>query len=273
MKTNNIYYIFKLKNDFEIKHSKNSAYSLRAHANFLGLDSSVLSAILKGKRDLPYKYAEEICKKLKLTETENKSFLFSVKYQKNKRKSKLLSSDKIAHEKILDEQRHYNVISKWEYYTVLNLIKLNNFKSNHMWMAKKLGIPVVKLEKIIEELLKIGLMEKDKNGDYKRTVSKLNTTQDLYSKALRESHKQIFDIAKEKIDTVSINKRFYSNSTIPISINKIQIAKEIIRDFRDKLCDLLKDDDCSEVYNLTVGLFPLTNVDDNLSEENNEILQ
>ena len=58
------FYINKIKEDLSHKQRLNPHYSLRAYARDLGIHSSTLSQILKGKRPLPLKNSVEIVKKL-----------------------------------------------------------------------------------------------------------------------------------------------------------------------------------------------------------------
>lgn len=69
----------KLINDeFRRRRTKNSRYSQSAFAKFLGLDTTYLSKLIKGKILLSLDLAEKITKKLNLTTNERKDFLLSI---------------------------------------------------------------------------------------------------------------------------------------------------------------------------------------------------
>lgn len=74
----NATYRIRIQNEYKARAAKNSRYSQSAYAKFLGLDTTYLSKLLNGKILLSLDLAEQITKKLKLTPTERKEFLFSV---------------------------------------------------------------------------------------------------------------------------------------------------------------------------------------------------
>jgi transcriptional regulator with XRE-family HTH domain len=61
---NHDYTVDLLLKEFDQRKLKNSRYSLRAYARDLGVDSSFLSKVLRGKRILGYKVAEDMRKRL-----------------------------------------------------------------------------------------------------------------------------------------------------------------------------------------------------------------
>ena len=71
-------YRVRLSEEFKAKRSKNSRYSQNAYAKFLGLDTTYMSKLLKGKILLSLDLADQITKKLNLKEEERREFLFSV---------------------------------------------------------------------------------------------------------------------------------------------------------------------------------------------------
>lgn len=82
MAEDNLSYIQILKDHFEKVKMKNSNYSLRAFAMFLGLDPSLLSRILSEKEIPSLDTADIICQKLKLPLEEAKAFMQSVADEK-----------------------------------------------------------------------------------------------------------------------------------------------------------------------------------------------
>jgi uncharacterized protein (TIGR02147 family) len=247
-----------LKNDFINRQRKNESFSLRAYSKFLGISPATLSEVMRERRNLPQKYADVVANKLNLGPIEKQLFLKSILIQKRSLKDlvKLKIEDKS--QTILDEQRDFNIIAHWEYYGFLNLIETHDFQNNTAWISQKLSISKLRVKQVKDELLHAGHIE-EKNNILVRKKVNLNTTQDVVSKAIRQSHKESLEMAIDKIESVDISKRFYSSSTVPVSIDKLDEAKELIRDFREKLCALLQEGKKEEVYNLNIQLYPLTN--------------
>jgi transcriptional regulator with XRE-family HTH domain len=67
-----------MSNEFKRRCAKNSRYSQSAFAKSLGLDTTYMSKLLKGKILLSLDLAEQITKKLRLSQEEKRDFLLSV---------------------------------------------------------------------------------------------------------------------------------------------------------------------------------------------------
>ena len=155
MEINEIFYLSKLKSELASRQKLNSHYSLRAFAKDLGIDSSNLSAVLKKKRNLPPHRAQKISESLNLGPTESALFINSTL-----RKKMNLDDIEVKEESkkyILDEI-YYQVISQWEYFAFLQLLKLDDFKSDINWISKKLGISNLRSEVVIDDLIKLRLL-------------------------------------------------------------------------------------------------------------------
>ncbi|MFN8370802.1 MAG: DUF4423 domain-containing protein [Bacteriovoracaceae bacterium] len=240
------------------RQKENPAYSLRAFAKFLSLQPAVVSDIINGKRPVPQKHAVHIANKLLLEPKERHLFLSTVINSKASLKN--LARIVIAEneETLLNDERYYKIIAEWEHYAILSLLDLKKFKSDIAWIANRLGISKVRAEDCVSRLIDSGLIVSSDAGELSKAVAKVTTTKDISSVAIRLSHKETLQLAEKKIDEVEVGARDYSSSTIAIDPKNIPEAKELIREFRRKLSALLKDGDPSEVYQLSVQMFPLT---------------
>lgn len=72
-------YVEILADELKRRQRVNPKYSLRSFAQTLGIHSSSLSAILKGKRNLPVSYVDGFSQVLKLSEERQKVFKNSVR--------------------------------------------------------------------------------------------------------------------------------------------------------------------------------------------------
>ncbi len=247
-----------LISEYSKKQKKNPAYSLRSFSKFLGLAQATLSEVMRDKRKLPLKHAIPVAEKLNLDPSTKTMFVKSVELSKASLKNLELKTDHYLDETVLDEQRDYNIIAYWEYYGLLNLIETKDFINDEHWIAKRLDIKVSRVSQVKKELIARGYL-KEEQGNLTRIQTKLTTSQDVFSKALRHSHKESLEMAIEKIDSVHLDKRFLSSSTIPVSMEKMDEAKKLIREFRAKMTALLAEGDKEEVYQFCIQLYPLTN--------------
>lgn len=255
METNNAFYINKIKEDLSHRQRVNPSYSLRAYSNFLGLHSSTLSQVLNGKRTLPLKNAKTVVDKLNLGPKDKTLFLESL--YRTKTKIDDIKIDQNDDRFILDES-HSKVIAEWEHYAVLTLFDVTNFKASIDEIATRLGITHLRAQVVLNNLLICNLLNKDENGNLKKTHSNVRTTEDVSTKALRDSHLETLEIGKTKLEEVDIELRDFSAMTIAMSLEKLPEAKTIIREFRQKMSSLLRDGNKTDVYQLAIQFYPLT---------------
>jgi uncharacterized protein (TIGR02147 family) len=62
----------------------------------------------------------------------------------------------------------------------------------------------------------------------------------------------------QKIDEIEIELRDFSSLTLVIDPQKINEAKQVIKEFRKKMTSLSMQDNPQEVYQLAIQFFPLT---------------
>lgn len=252
------YYIHKLKEDLSLKQKQNPHYSLRAYARDLGLHSSTLSQILKGKRALPLKNAGEVAFKLNLGPKEKTLFLESL----YKTKTSIDDIDISQDDRFLIDESYYKVIAEWEHYAVLTLFDVASFEATPLEISQRLGITENRADVVLNNLLNCELIKHEK-GKLVKSHSSIRTTEDITSQALRESHKEVLEMGKEKLDKVAVEKRDYSSMTIAVDPEKMTEAKTIIREFRQKMLALLRDGNKTGVYQLAIQFYPLTNDENN----------
>ncbi|MNL56718.1 hypothetical protein D3C87_1802300 [compost metagenome] len=86
----------------------------------------------------------------------------------------------------------------------------------------------------------------------------MDSEKDIPSSAIREFHSQHLKKASEVLQTAPVEKRDFTTMTIPVNVKHLKKAKKYIADFQDRMALLLSEGDTTEVYDLTIQLFPLT---------------
>lgn len=248
MEQNTAYYITKIKEDLSLRQRVNPHYSLRAYARDLGIHSSTLSQVLKGKRPLPVKISQEFVTKMGLGPKER---TYRVKTSIDF--INISSND----ERFMLDESYSKVIAEWEHYTVLELYDLVDFEMSLDEVSQRLGITPNRADVVITNLITCGLL-KHENGKLVRAHSHIRTTEDTKSQALKEAHLETLDIGKKKLEEVDVERRDYSVMTIAMDPDKLPEAKTIIREFRQKMAALLRDGNKKEVYQMAIQLYPLT---------------
>ena len=250
----NTHYLSKLKDVFSIRQKKNPHYSLRAYARDLGLSPATISQVLNGHRKLPVKYVQDVAKNLALSPFESSLFLES--FYRDKTKLHQIQIDP-QEESILLDESYYRVISEWEHYAVLTLFDVKDFIPEPSNIASRLGILLNRAEVVLHNLLTCGLLKEDSAKGFVKAQGRVRTAEDVPSQALKNSHLENLDLAKDKL-SLPIDQRDFSSVTFALDPQRIPMAKAIIREFREKMMSLMKEGELSEVYQMAIQFYPLS---------------
>lgn len=248
------YYLQKMKEDLSQKQRRFPKYSLRAYARDIGIHPATLSQILNGNRPLPIKDSQQVVKKLNLGPKERTLFLESLH-----RSRVSLDEIKVPAEdnRLMLDESYFNVIAEWEHYAVLTLFDVKDFVATPEEIAKRYGITENRAEVVLNNLLTCGLVRHDENGLVK-AQSRVRTTEDVTSIALKKSHLEALEMGKEKLEEVDVAERDFSSLMVAVDKEKILEAKTIIREFRQKMLALLETGEKTEVFQLAIQFYPLT---------------
>lgn len=233
---------------------------MRAFARDIGVASSYVTNLFKHRTCLPEKIAQRIVKKLDLEEDESKEFLDVVK----KDNHHLLEQKKREQQ----DQKNYvelsgpelEVLRDWTHMQIFTLLECDNFKSDVGWIAEKLSLNTKVVEECLNRLEKIGLVKPTANG-IEKVHQKVTTTRDIPSDVIRSLLTQQISAALKKIETVDIDMRDFSCSTIPFDVSKIEDAKKMLLAFRREFVKKFGQGvgKKNHVYNLNLQLFPVSN--------------
>lgn len=249
-----------LKEELAKRCLANSSYSLRSLALHLKVSPGRISEWVNKKSGLKLLKAEEILQILNCPEKQVKLILEELDAAEyltlisNKKKSDQINKEFNASQL---KAKELVLVSKWYYYGIINLISLNSFNGSSSSMAKSLGISTSQVEKAINILVDFGILLRDKNS---LLLSKkdISTSTDIPSQVIKNFHKQISVIAQESLQSVDVKKRDFTNIMMPANSKNLALAKIEIINFRRKICRLLEKGDKTEVYNLSIQLFPIT---------------
>jgi uncharacterized protein (TIGR02147 family) len=242
-----------MSGQFQAAKLRNPSFSLRAFSRKIGLSSSAVSEIFSGKRKVSRKLAERVLLTLQQDADVIQNVLSAFDEVAKSRQPAAVEYRAISIET-------YAVISEWYHFAILNLMETVDFESNAAWIAQRLGLDSSVVEGAVNRMAALGML-KWEDGKLKRVEKKLTTSDDIANAALKRAHKQNLQLAAGAIDDVALDKRDFTAMTFAINMNRIPQAKKIIRRFLDEISDCLEAGDATEVYKLSVGLFPLTKLE------------
>lgn len=247
-----------LKGELTRRVQENPRYSLRAFSRALAVDVSQLSRALSGKGGLSLRNALRISSRLTLSPEEKAKFLESIVQERQKEAfNKLSVQNNETPKKLSLEADLFDFMSNWYYPAILELTRIEGFRSDPVWIAKSLGIATVQSRWALEQLVRLGLLVREGKTLRKSTPHMDTADKSVTTPALRKLQKQVLQKAMHSLENDPIEERSVSSMTMAIDPKKLQIAKKLIEDFTDQLCNVLESGNRKRVYQFSVALFPL----------------
>lgn len=238
-----------LRSEFIRRNELNPKYSLRAYAKSLGVSPATLSLVMRGKKPFTPSLISKISLALRIPPKE------MLKYQAQLFKERVSPSMRKIYE-VIDLDR-LSVISNWYHYAILNLMRVKGFKSDPLWISRRLGISSAQVQDALERLVRVGILKIEKNqlidlsNQFTSHIHDSKTSQ-----AARENQKQLFGLATEAIDSVSYENRNHTGVTIAFDKKNLEKAKKMIAEFRKEFHETFDQSKNAEaVYHLSIGFF------------------
>lgn len=165
----------KLKREFEARREKNSRYSLRAFAAFLGTDHSTLSQILRAKRPICANAVRAWGEKLGMTPEETAVYV-AAQYVPD-------PSTTRRHEQL----RHWTaeamaIVNERIHWHILRLLHSRSFQADCRWIAAEIGTSVDQVNLALSRLLRLRLLEMARSGKWRNLMGRGQPTEAQFKK-------------------------------------------------------------------------------------------
>jgi uncharacterized protein (TIGR02147 family) len=257
------------------KKELDKSFSARKWAKEMGLNGhSLLAMILQGKRSIKVKHADFFSKWFEFNSNEERYFKTLIQFYN----SKTVEEKKFVFEVLSElnpnnnfdaiEVNQYEVIANWIHMAIMAMTQLKDFKGTEEEVFSLLGgkATLYEIRAAITRLLNLTLLAWTEDGKLKATHNYVSTSNDIKNKAAREYHKQVMDLAKEALEEVPLDRREFQSFVMAVDNDKVDMAKQMIRDFRVKLHKAVSGNG-DNIYQTNVQFFQLTEN----SGENQEI--
>lgn len=262
LESNQPYYRMVLRKELETRSARNPRYSLRSFARDLKLSPQRLSDLIRGRYGLSGAQAKSIASELALSEPESHCFVSSADMlharsaQKRKQaEAEFTSASKSFSTLSLDS---FHVISEWYHFAILELTYVKDFQPEVAWISRQLGLSEFTVTEAIARLERVGLLERDKKGNFICTQEFVATSSGIPNDALRKFHRQLLEKAIQALDLQTVKERDVSSIIMAIDHHRLDEAKEDLKKFRREFAKKYgsgpKQD---EVYCLGIQLFKL----------------
>lgn len=238
---------------------RNPAYSLRSFAQSLGVNHAILSLLLRSKRKMTERHVLTIGTKLGLKPHELSYYIDQLKLEQP-----LTFESKYVRYLALSPDQ-FEVLTNWFPDAILELMRTKDFQSNAEWIATRLGISNVEAQATLERLERLKMIRRKADGSYEDCVGDTSTIPfgETTASAQRIHQKLLLELSSQKIETVPLEQRSHTSTTLAIPMKKLALAKQMIREFRSKMQRALQEPAGTneEVYQLQVSFFPLTRLE------------
>ncbi len=246
-----------LKNSLHKKKLNRASYSLRAFARDLDIESSLLSKILRGKYVITDKMVRRLLEKLGCHLDEIAGV---VKTARDLRVKRLYKKVHLA-ERVTDlSEKQMLLMRKWYWPALIELCQLPNFQGDPLWIAEKLKLSLEEVEETISTMIRDGFVVEEE-GVIRPSIHQPSTFwKPGTMRELQDLQKDVLRKAIEAVDEVPPELRSQTTLTFRVSKSKLHLITNEIRDFNMRINKLaeISSDLPDSVYNMTVGLYPLT---------------
>lgn len=243
-----------LKTELKRIQESSPRFSMRSFAKKLSVSQTELSEVINKKRKPSSRLVLNFFRHFSKNQAEYLHHVSNLNIAGIKLKKKDKHLFKL-------EEEQYKMISQWQHYAILSLIETHDFIPDYDWIANRLGESREKIELCLQNLRFLGLIKFDKNNHLVLTHEGIKTSDELTSKAIKESHLADLGIINEKIQaSLDVDKRDFTSCTYAVNSKNIKKFKQLVRKFQDQVAELVEDKNADEVYRMSIYFYPLTQI-------------
>lgn len=244
-----------LYEEFSLRCKKNANYSMRSFSKLLNVDSSSMSQILSGKRNVSSKKLTNFIQVLGAKPEVKNALLNFTNSRCVRNQLELHDSTDVYRQMTLDS---FDLISEWYHSAILELTFVCDFKSSPRWISTKLGIQVDVVKIAIGRLKRLKLLEEKDGVLYKTEVFITNFSEGVTSASLKNYQKQILSMAMDAIENIPPQEKDITGIIMAIDEKKLPEARLLIKKFRRELSEYLENGKQTRVYQLGIQLYPVS---------------
>ena len=238
----------------------NPAYSIRAFALVLGIDSSTLAKVLNGVRPITPRMGSRILGRLRLDKKTKRELLQSLHPE-------FLGGESFEGDVHTLSDGELSLLDGWESFAILSLFETRDFRSHPTWIAHRLGIEPERARYWLDNLKSAGLIRETRNG-LKLTGVSTRISREKNAREIHLLHLQYLDRAREMIVRDTLSDCLFTGVTMAVSTKKREEARRRIVEFQRSFAAYLCADSAEApdtVFRLNIQLFPLVSSPDETS--------
>ncbi|MBC7457871.1 MAG: DUF4423 domain-containing protein [Bdellovibrionaceae bacterium] len=238
-------------------YKSNSSFSLRQRTAKVGMCSQALvSQILQGKRNLTRDNLSEIATIFKLTK-------FEIDYLDKKISAKFHKIETVKDLNMSSEPRlpKNHLLSDWVNPYIKDIVNLKGFQLDSETIFSMLQgfIPLSKIKKSVDFLLKEGFWRKNLAGEVVLDEAAVTTTNGIANEKIRTFHTKALETALIGLKTLPVDKRKASTVLISVDQAKMDELRGIIDLFQKQLLEFIEKNPSGQdsLVQITTHLTPI----------------
>lgn len=221
---------------------------------------ALVTLIIKDKRKLTLDRVDEIAKLLQLTVAE-KIFLKDWVERKELKVTDVIQTELETAPRARRKDVSLNILNDWLNVYVKDCFQLKAIQENPKLIYSHLAhiAEPKRIDKSIQFLLKEGYLRKTLNQKIVIETELAVAETPIPSQKVRQFHKAALGIARNGIDTVSMDKRYINTIVMPLTDKKYTEFVEIIQEFTEQIKRFtleLKVEEADSLYQFNLNLVP-----------------
>lgn len=247
--------------------AKDRKYSFRYFARLAGFQSpNFLKRVIDGDRNLTLDSIEKLIKALKLNKEEatffkNLVLLNQAKTIDERQNYATLLLKSTGHRKTYPlKASQFNYYAHWYFVPIREMVGLPNFAEDYAAIGRQLipQVPPAATKNAIEQLLKLGLLQRNAEGKLVQSEADIQTDQ-LTSASLARFHREMAQMAGDSIERVPREKRQISSVTLGLSKSSFEKISEMVKEVQLAIVEAASQEPHPEkIYQINFQVFPLT---------------
>ncbi|MBD3241416.1 MAG: TIGR02147 family protein [Chitinivibrionales bacterium] len=255
-----------LRDAYQARKKRNSAFSFRYISRRVGLSASTLVRIFKGERSLSERAIGPMAVVLRLDESRAAYFEALVRYcqargvhDRQLHYAALLPHARSKARLLLSD--HFELFTTWYCTAIRELLHHFAFTGDYRALANKLApaVTAAQARHAVALLKRLKLVAADSRGRLRPTDKAITVGEEWRSQAIAAFQKATIALAGEAIERFPPEQRDISTVTVNLSKRGLALAKERIRALRKEVLQIERTEERPDaVYQVNLQLFPLS---------------
>lgn len=249
----------------EIKLEK-PYFSYRYIGLKLGLDSGNIARIFTGQAHIALKHINAVADLFGLLPREREYLDELVRFCRARNESeaqrhfdRMQTIRGLEFRTVADDEAEF--FEEWYHMALRSLLSIANFRGKSLQeigSRLKPAIPAEQVQKSLELLERLTLLEKKPDGDYLVTDSMVSTGEGWKAPTIRKYQKTLIQMSSDALERFHKSERDISSLTLPFSRKTLPILKDRLRELRQEMLKLSQDcEPADSLYQINLQLFPM----------------